>query len=66
VAREVAQQVAAGYPRRQREALLGGRLIDAAFDLEVMPLEIGQANAITDQNQVLCFEKGPKNRRIVA
>jgi hypothetical protein len=33
--------------------LLGGRLIDAAFDLEVMPLEIGQANAITDQNQVL-------------
>ena len=54
VAREVAQQVAAWDPCGQREPLLFGRVLDAAFDLEPMPIEIGEANAIADQSRVPC------------
>ena len=52
VPREIAQQVAAWDPRRQREPLLVGRVLDAAFDLEPVPIEVGQANAIADQSWV--------------
>jgi hypothetical protein len=38
---EVSQQVAAGYPGRQRESLLIRRPLDPALDLEPMPIEIG-------------------------
>jgi hypothetical protein len=41
VAREIAQQVAAGDPGRQRETLFEGGLLYAAFDLEMMAVEIG-------------------------
>src|SRR6185295_8312199 len=37
----------------QREPLLRGRLVDATFDFEVVPIEVGEANAIADQGQVL-------------
>jgi hypothetical protein len=30
--------------------LLGGRLFDPAFDFEVVPLEVGDTNAIADQS----------------
>src|SRR4029077_4473378 len=48
-ARELPQQVAAGDPGRKREALLGGGVVDSAFDLEQMSVEIGEADAIPDQ-----------------
>src|SRR5204862_532723 len=50
-ARELAQQITARDPRREREALLGGGVVDSAFDLEQVPVEIGEANAIADQGR---------------
>jgi hypothetical protein len=49
VACKIPEQVATGDPRRQRKPLLVGRTLDAAFDLEPVPIEVGEANAITDQ-----------------
>jgi hypothetical protein len=67
VAREVAQQVAAGDPRRQREPLLVSRIFDAAFDLEPVPGEVGEANAIADQSvEPLLERRLPKVAGIVA
>jgi hypothetical protein len=47
---EVAQQIATGDPRRQGEPLLGSRVVDAAFDLEPVPIQIGQTNAVANQS----------------
>ena len=67
VPREIAQQVAARDPRRQREPLLVGRVLDAAFDLEPMPIEVGQTNAIADQSSgPLHARRAAKVARIVA
>jgi hypothetical protein len=52
VTREVSQQVAARDPGRQEKPLLVRRALDAAFDLEPVPIEIGQANAVADQSEV--------------
>src|SRR5690606_19700896 len=49
VPRELAQQIAARHPRRQRHALLRGRILDAAIDLEAMTVQVGQADAILEQ-----------------
>jgi hypothetical protein len=57
VARKIAQQVAAGNPRRQRESLFLGRRLDAALDLEPVPLQVGEANAITDQTRSLLEQR---------
>jgi hypothetical protein len=56
VTREVPQQIASGNPSRQRKTLLVGRPIDAARDLEPVPIEIGKTNAITDQSGCLRCE----------
>ena len=47
---EVAQQIAAGNPGRHGEALLRSRVLDAAFDLEPVPIQVDDANAIADQS----------------
>jgi len=46
--------------------LLGGRLLDPAFDLVVVPIEIGEANAIADQSEVPKRRGAAERRRIVA
>jgi hypothetical protein len=67
VTREVAQQIAAGDPRRQREPLLVGRILDTALDLEPVPGEVGEANAIADQSWKPLLERLlPKVAGIVA
>jgi len=63
VAREVPQQVAPGDPGWQREALLGRRVVDAALDLEVMPVKIGEPNAVTNQGQVLRARLRARSKR---
>ena len=50
VARELAQQIAARDPRRQARTAARGWVVDAALDLEVVPIEIGETNAIADQS----------------
>ena len=68
VACEIAQQIAAGNPRRQREPLRRRRLVDAALDFEVVPIEVGETNAVADQSQVLRAQAARPNSgaRIVA
>jgi hypothetical protein len=47
--------------------LFVGGALDAAFDLEPMPIEVGEANAITDQSGRPCNElRLAKNGGIVA
>jgi hypothetical protein len=65
VPREVAQQITAGYPSRQREALLGGRAIDAALDLELVAVKIGESDAVANQGEFL-RARAPSTPRIVA
>jgi hypothetical protein len=51
VPREVAQQVAAGDPSRQRETLFGGGIVDRAIDFEEMPVEVGESDTIANQGR---------------
>jgi hypothetical protein len=37
--------------------LLGGRVVDAAFDLEPVPIQIGQTNAVANQSGVPLHER---------
>jgi hypothetical protein len=62
--RKIAQQVATWDPGGQRNALFGGGVIDAAFDLEVVAVEIGKANAVS--NQGLSSAARLRDPRIVA
>jgi len=43
--------------------LLGGGVVDTALDLEVVPVEIGEANAVTNQGQVLRARLRARSKR---
>ena len=45
---ELPLKIAAWNPGRQREALLGHRVLDVAKNFKVMPIQIGQPNGVTN------------------
>ncbi len=53
VARELAQQIAARYPRRQPYLLVPSGVVHAQLDGEMMPIEVGAAHAVA--NQIECL-----------
>jgi hypothetical protein len=52
MARKLPQQIAARDPRRQRELFAIPRVGQTAFDLEVVLMNVGRANAICDQGSI--------------
>jgi hypothetical protein len=60
VPRKLTQEVAARDPRRQHEALLRPRSVDAALDFEAMPVEVDRPDAIMNQSSSLRAANGAR------